>query len=174
MRHFKQFMLLVMVGALLTLTSCSNNDDGDDSQTNNSGGDEFLTAKIDGADFEASTDPASLIGAVLSNGVLAVQGSTNNGDYLRFNIVNYNGTGTYQTGDALTNPNLIQYGKINPVVAWLSNGIAVAGNSSATGTITITAEDGSVVEGTFSFTGLNASDSSTKTISEGKFKASID
>ena len=173
MKNLKQIMLFVMVGSLLTFTSCSKDDDGDGDSIK--GGSEFLTVKIDGASFSASTDPASLISAVVDSGVLAVQGSTNDGEYLRFNILNYTGTGTYTTGDALTNSNLIQYGDIStPTVAWISSGIISLGNSSATGTITVTSDDGSTIEGTFTFTGYNASDMSTKSFTEGEFKASIE
>ncbi|MGC6431643.1 MAG: DUF6252 family protein [Jejuia sp.] len=174
MRHFKQIMFSVMVGSLLIFTSCSNNDDGDGGTS--SGGDEFLTVKIDGTDFAASKDPASLIGAVVNSGVLAVQGSTNDGKYVRINIINYSGVGTYKTGDAITNANMMMYGEVltDPTVGWISNGIVTLGNSAATGTVTVTSDDGSVIEGTFVFTGYNGNDMTTKSFTEGKFKASID
>ena len=173
MRNLKQIMLFVMVGSLLTFTSCSKDDDGDGGSSK--GGSEFLTVKIDGSSFSASTDPASLISAIVDSGVLAVQGSTNDGKYLRFNILNYTGEGTYDTGDNISNSNLIQYGDIStPTVAWISSGIIALGNSAATGTITVTSDNGSTVEGTFSFTGYNADDMTTKSFTEGEFKASIE
>jgi hypothetical protein len=42
-----------------------------------------------------------------------------------------------------------------------------------TGTINVTVEDGTVVEGTFSFEGYNADSKTSKNITEGKFKAEL-
>ena len=42
------------------------------------------------------------------------------------------------------------------------------------GTLEVTSDDGTTVEGTFSFEGFNAQDQSTKSITEGSFKATID
>jgi hypothetical protein len=96
--------------------SCSNDDDD-----SSGGGDEYLTAKVAGVNFEASKDPATIIGATISNGILVVQGGDNNGNTISFQVANYTGTGTYKTGDNLTNSNQILYLTINPVASWSSN-----------------------------------------------------
>ncbi|TBN00871.1 hypothetical protein EYD45_13680 [Hyunsoonleella flava] len=174
MRNLKQIMLFVMVGLLLAFTSCSKDDDGNGGGAAN--GDEFVTVKIDGANFSASMDPASLISAVVSNGVLAVQGSTNDGKYVTIRVFNYSGAGTYRTGDAASNASTLMYGEVltDPTDGWISNGIVALGNSAATGTLTVNSDDGSTVEGTFSFTGYNGKDMTTKSFTEGKFKAVIE
>lgn len=166
-------MLFVMIGSLITLTSCSSDDDnGGDNGGGN--GNEFLTAKIDGADFAASQSPAVIVGAQSTNGILAVQGGDNNGNTINFAIQNYNGVGTYTTGDNLTNANLIQYLQISPVAGWASNLATAALGTLNPGTIEITSDDGTTVEGTFSFDGYNADDMTTKVVTQGSFKAIFD
>ncbi len=167
----------------LAIVACSGDDDnGDDGSgdNNNNGGGELFTAKVDGVNFSASTDPATLIGGTLSTSggitVLGAQGSTNDGKYINFSIVGYNGTGTYTTADNLTNPNLIQYGELNGgnAQAWLSNGIAAAGGAISAGTINVTSQDANGAEGTFSFQGYNGNNQTVKTITEGQFKITFD
>jgi len=156
----------VLLSFVFAFTSCSDSDDDD----NSSGGDEYLTAKIDGTNFSASKSPATIIGATKSNGILAVQGGDNSGNTISFQIFNYNGAGTYATADALSSTNQIMYITISPVATWSSSGVtSITGISP--GTIKVISDDGTTVEGTFSFQGYNASDKTTKNISTGKFKA---
>ena len=105
--------------------------------------------------------------------VATAQGSTNSGEFINFSIVNYNGPATYATGNNLTNPNLIQYGKVSPLGSWASSfGSFAAGLPP--GQITITKDSDGVLEGTFSFQGYNADDMTTKNITQGSFKATIE
>ncbi|GAB5399070.1 MAG: hypothetical protein Aureis2KO_06550 [Aureisphaera sp.] len=178
MKTFKTVLLLFLFSAVLI--SCSKDDDSGDSEATSGGGSESFSASIDGADFAASTDPATLIGATLStnNGitVLTAQGSTNNGSFINFTIMNYDGTGTYTTGDNLSNPNLIQYGELNGTTAsaWGSNLATAAVGGLQPGEINITKQDDDGAEGTFSFEGYNANDTSTKMITQGQFKVTFD
>ncbi|MCK5872710.1 MAG: hypothetical protein KAG26_07775, partial [Methylococcales bacterium] len=56
------------------------------------------------------------------------------------------------------------------VATWNSSGVtSITGITP--GTIEVTSEDGTTVEGTFSFEGYNSADKTKKTITEGKFKA---
>jgi len=173
MKKLNQIMLLVMVVSAVVFTSCSSDDDGGGSSGN---GDEFLTATIDGASFAAAQSPAVIIGAQNTNGILAVQGGDNNGNTINFVVQNYNGVGTYVTGDAITNTNFIQYLELNGMmpVTW-ANGLASAalGTISA-GSIEVTSDDGTTVEGRFSFDGYNGSDMTTKVVTQGEFKALFD
>ncbi len=166
MKTLKIKTLFIILFCTTLFLSCDN-DDNDDSSSN---GDEFLTAKIDGANFTASTDPATIIGATITNGLLVVQGGDNSGNTISFQIFGYNGVGTYKTGDALTSTNQIMYITISPVASWSSSGVtSVTGITP--GSINVTSEDGTTVEGTFSFEGYNANDMTKITITEGKFKA---
>ncbi|MBX2827946.1 MAG: hypothetical protein KTR22_07275 [Flavobacteriaceae bacterium] len=178
MKTFKTVFFLFLFSAVLV--SCSKDDDSSDSAAAGSGGGESFSAKIDGAEFAASTDPATLIGATLStnNGitVLTGQGSTNSGDFINFTIMNYDGTGTYTSGDNLSNPNIIQYGELNGTTAnvWASNLATAAVGGLQAGEIRITSQDDDGAEGTFSFEGYNAADMSTKMITEGQFVITFD
>ena len=168
MKNPKIKILLIAFLTVFAFTSCNNNDDDDGGS---SGGDEFLTAKIDGADFAASTSPATIIGATITNGLLAVQGGDNSGNTISFQIFGYTGLGVYATADALTSTNGIRYITISPAVAtWDSSGVtSITGITP--GRIEVTFDDGVTVEGTFSFEGYNAADTTTKVITEGEFKA---
>lgn len=157
--------VFILLSFVFAYTSCG--DDDDDS----SSGDEYLTAKVGGTSFVASTDPATIIGATITNDLLAVQGGDNSGNTISFQIFGYTGTGTYKTGDNLSSTNSINYITITPsVTTWSSSGVtSIAGITP--GTIDVVSEDGSTVEGTFSFEGYNASDKTKKIVTEGKFKA---
>ncbi len=72
-------------------------------------------------------------------------------------------TGTFTpTVDALT---VLFYQEINPYTVW------GATEDEGSGTITITENTDTYIKGTFSFTGVNPADNSTKVITEGQFKA---
>lgn len=165
----------------LIIAGCSNDDDnsGDGGDGGATGGGEFFRAKVDGADFSASTDPATLIAGTKSTGnnitIVSGQGSTNTGDFINFSIVGYNGPGSYATGNNLTNPNLLQYGELNGQSAsvWSSN-LATAAAGIDPGEINITVDADGVIEGTFSFEGYNAQDMTTKNITQGEFKFNVD
>lgn len=168
MKNSKIKILLFTFLTVFAFSSCNNNDDDDGS----SGGDEFLTAKIDGADFAASTSPATIIGATITNGLLVVQGGDNSGNTISFQIFGYTGLGVYATADALTSTNGIRYITISPVATWDSSGVtSITGITP--GRIEVTFDDGVSVEGTFSFEGYNAADMTTKVITVGEFKAML-
>lgn len=154
------------ITALLIFTtlmiSCS--DDDSDGDSGNEGG-EFLTAKVDGQNFSAND---LTIGATITNGVFVVQGGKSDGTTIRINVINYSGTGTYTFGDSLGNTNSINYITLTPVATWAST------FNIGSGTLTVTSDSGGKAEGTFSFTGFNADDSSTKNITSGEFKATLD
>ncbi len=154
MKNLQKFSLLLLI--TLISISCSSSDDD-----NPTGGDAFLTAKVAGTDF-ASMDVS--VSATVTSTILVVQGSNAGGDFIRFNISSYNGVGTYNTGDNLTNTNSIMYGTITPVASWTST--FNIGN----GTIEITEDSATHVKGTFSFLGYNGS-TDRKEITEGNFSA---
>ena len=138
------------------MISCS-----DDDNVNVAGSGSF-TAKVDGTTFESL---AGTVGATVNGSVAGIQGSKADGEYIRINIVNYTGVGTYTTGDALTNTNMIIYGTISPNESWVST------FDVGSGTIEITSETSTTIEGTFSFTGENNNLNTTKVITEGQFSA---
>lgn len=156
MKNLKKLMLFLFVAVL---TSCSNSSDEDLGLS----GEGTLTAKVDGQTWSSLK---ATVSATVSNNVLAIQGSTSNGEYIRFNIMNYTGVGTYKTGDNLSNVNSISYGTIDPIASWMST------FNIGSGTIEITEDTATTVTGTFTFTGINANaNNSTKTVTEGSFSA---
>ena len=169
MKILKKSMYLLMVCSIVLFTACSGDDDNnDDDDGGGGGGSEFLTAKVAGTNYEAAQSPTVIVGASKSNDVLAVHGGKNNGETIRITIGNYNGVGTYTAGEVITGVNSLMYVTVSPVAAWTTF------FEIATGTIEITSDDGTTVEGTFSFDGYNAENQTTKSITEGKFKAVIE
>lgn len=155
----KNLQKITFLLCLSLIISCSSNDDDLGLSAEGS-----LTAKVDGNSF---TSLSVAVAATVSNNVLVFQGSNSDGEYIRANIINYNGEGTYKTGDNISNSSSISYGSVNPVSAWIST------FNIGSGTITITADSSTNVKGTFSFSGENNSSSAvtTKTITEGTFSA---
>ena len=172
MRKFNQILIIIIALSIVSFTSCSS----DDSDSGDNGGEEFLTATVDGSNFAAAQSPAVIVGAQSANGVLAVQGGNNDGTTISMAINNYTGVGTYTTGDAVSNTNLIQYLTLNGTTpsTWASSLASAALGTLMNGTIEITSDDGTTVEGTFTFEGYNANDMTTKVITNGEFKAILD
>jgi len=168
MKTIKKTIYVTFLCLSVILASCSSSDDdgGTDDGTGGTG-DEFLTAKVDGSNFEAAQSPAVIVGATSGNGLMTFQGGTNEGNTIRGSVFNYNGAGTYTTGDNIANVNSLMYITL-PNNAWSST------FDIGSGTITITSDDGTTIEGTFSFEGYNSEDQTTKTITEGNFKAIIE
>ncbi|MEP2935920.1 MAG: DUF6252 family protein [Gilvibacter sp.] len=164
----------------LLMTACDKDDDAttDPDDDTTAAGAEFLTAKIDGVAFEAAQDPAVIVGAQIGSSgsiqVLVFQGGTNAGETISISITNYDGPGTYVTGDSVDNASGANYITIDPLATWQSSFATAFVGGLELGEIVITSDDGEVVEGTFSFEGYNADDESSKMITEGKFKANID
>ena len=165
----RMFVLTLMISSATLLTNC----DKDEDPTDGGGGNEHLTAKVDGADYAASKDPASIIGATKSSGTLTVQGGDNSGQTIRLIATGYTGVGTYtfggigngSSGTYITNPT--DFNNLQ------KNTYSTSFRDGNLGTIEVTKDDDSVVEGTFSFEGFN-SESNKKTITEGSFKANLD
>lgn len=183
MRFLKQSIYYSMLCLALVFASCSSDDDGDggDDGGDNGGGAEFVTAKVNGADFAASQDPAVLIGATKTTqggvSLLTVQGSNNSGDFINFTIFEYDGPGTYTTGDSPANVSLIQYGELDGTTnanVWASNLASSQVGGLTPGEINVTVDANGVVEGTFMFEGYNPADMTTKNITSGEFKANLD
>lgn len=155
---------MMLIGSMIFFASCS-----EDNNDPSGGGDEYLTAKIDGSDFEAATSPASLISGVVNGTVFNVQGGNNSGKTIRLTVQGYSGPGTYDFG-GLTNPNMgvLIEDPLNPTTTTFTT----FGQSGNAGSVTITSDDGSTVEGTFEFTGSNGS--TQRSVTSGVFKAALD
>lgn len=158
MKNLKNLLFLFCLSAIVSCSGLTDDDIG-------VSGEGTFTAKVDGTAF---TSLSVSVSAAITNGVAVVQGSNSAGEYIRINISNYNGVGTYKTGDAISNTNSLMYGTVNPIASWMST--FDLGN----GTIEVTEDTGTSISGTFSFTGINANaGNTTKTVTEGKFNAPI-
>lgn len=163
------FFSILLLG-VLTINSCSKNDDNGDKPGENS---EYLTAKVNGSNYTGGSEHGDFISATISSGVLVFQGTNNSGSGINFTIVNYTGEGSYKTGDHIENMNLIQYVEVSPMGAWSSNGVLTELGLEP-GEINVTKQTNNHVEGTFKFVGFNPQDESTKSITEGKFRANLE
>lgn len=143
------FMTLI---ACVAMMACSSNSDDAGS------GGKSLSAKIDGADFVANS---ITIGATITNNVLVIQGGKSNGETIRANIMNYTGAGTYTTGNSLSNASSMNYITLTPVATWTST------FNIGSGTLVVSSDTGSKIEGTFNFQGVNGG--ASKSITNGKF-----
>jgi len=175
MKLIKKCTYVLFLFAAVAFTACSSDDDNAEENNNGNGNGngngnatEFLTAKVDGTDFEAAQDPAVIVAATINSGILAIQGGQNDGQTIRATINGYDGVGTYTTGDGLANTNQLMYVTVTPVASWMST------FNIGSGTLTVTSDDGETIEGTFSFEGFNAENNTTKNITEGSFKATIE
>lgn len=146
---------LIAIFACLFVTACGSSDDlglggGDGGKT--------LTVKIDGTNYSAASLTTS---AIVTNGILTIQGGKTNGETIRVTIMNYTGVGTYKTGDNISNTNSMNYITLTPIATWSST------FNIGSGSITVTKDTGSEIEGTFNFVGVNGN--SSKNFTDGKF-----
>ncbi|MFD2725381.1 DUF6252 family protein [Hyunsoonleella rubra] len=176
MRNLKQIMLFVMVGSLLTFTSCSNNDDGGGPSNAGSG---TLVAKVDGTSFQ-SMEISSSATVANAGGTknLIIIASNSDGNAFAFTIFGYTGEGTYKlTGADIAVTNTASYTETN---VNLSNPTASTTeiwqapyDDTEVGSVSVSEETDTHVKGTFSFMGKNVNgDGSVKNITEGSFNLS--
>lgn len=172
MRNFKQIMLFVMIGSLLTFTSCSKDDDGGGDGSVASG---TLTAKIDGQSYQ-SMEISSSVTLANAGGIdnLVIIASNSDGNAFAITIFGYTGEGTYDiTGNTIgavtasyteTDVNLS-----NPTASTTEIWQAPY-DDTLVGSITISEETDSKVIGTFEFKCKNVGgDNSIKDITTGAF-----
>ena len=147
------------------LFSCSSDDGGGGS---NSGG-FSLTAKVNGANYSNSNyfDPM----AVITNNILVIQSSDNGGNSIQIQVMNYNGVGSYTSGNNNLMAGYINYLKAGATVGQFKTFTSVRGD----GLVEITEVTDTYVKGTFSATAPENVSNSTESveITEGRFKAKI-
>lgn len=180
MKTFKNSIYLLLMCTAVLFTACNKDDDNNEMMEENGGGSgsELFTAKVDGADWSADTDLATLIGGSLTTNagitVLVAQGSTNSGSFINFTIIGYDGPGTYVIAD--DNPQNASgaiYGHSpDPDDIFTANSIVALGGDIMPGEITVTAQDANGAEGTFSFEALNGD--TTVNVTDGSFKIVFD
>jgi hypothetical protein len=170
MRTLKQFMLLVMTMSLVSLSSCSKDDDG------GSGGNAAegtITAKVNGNQF-TSLEMTSFANLTTASGqtTLVMQGNTQS-QAINMIINGYNGVGTYEISDSnvFIIASYIEPNISNPLNTQTWS--APFQNSGIVGEINVSEQTNTNIKGTFSFTCKNSNDGSTKDITEGSFNLGI-
>ncbi|MFD2824387.1 DUF6252 family protein [Lacinutrix iliipiscaria] len=167
MRNLKQFMLLVMTLSLVSLSSCSKDDDGGSGGSAASG---TINAKVDGSDFN-SMEISSSATVANSGQNLVIIGSNSSGEAITITIFGYEGVGTYEISGANINisASYSETDVSNPssptTEIWQS-----PYEDSVLGEINISEETDTKVKGTFNFMCKNVGgDNSVKNITDGSF-----
>ena len=162
----KQLFLFLILSSAFLATSCN-----DDDMSGGSDGDDLFTAKIDGTDYRAEGTNAYATLFSVDN-TIAIYGTGTPGTeaypllFVAFDENNTGDVGTYEMG----------LGK--PVVGTYTNSAAEftygTASDQASGTLEITERTETRVKGTFSFTGVNLSDTSDRVeITDGSFDVTI-
>ncbi len=173
MRKLNQLIVFLLIGSVMSLTSCSSDDDGGSSGNAASG---TLSAKVDGASYQSLEISSS---ATIANSgsaqTLLIIATNSDGKAFSFNIFNYEGVGTYMIdGDVLTGVNVASYSETdvnlsNPQASTTELWQAPYENLSV-GSISISEETDTKILGTFEFTCKNLNgDNSVKNITDGSF-----
>ena len=165
------FSVLILV---FTFTSCDVEplDNNIDISTGGGSGTTIavFTAKVNGVDFIAESD--GIIGDFSTSSIgneLNIAGLNSSGKSITIQLINPS-VGTFEASYNVSNLNLLQYFD----TSLGTNGTFLSYNQTtetSNGSVTITHFDRTTnkVSGTFSFTGFNPSDSSTKQITNGVF-----
>ncbi|SDH98027.1 hypothetical protein SAMN04489796_10633 [Winogradskyella thalassocola] len=173
MRKLNQIMLLIMTVSLVTLTSCSKDDDGGSGGNAPSG---TLTAKVDGTNYQSmEISSSATVSSNPSGQSLIIIATNSDGNAFSFTILGYDGVGTYSfDGSVSTGVNVASYSETtvdlsNPLNSETKLWQAPYENLAA-GTISISEETDTKLIGTFEFNGKNVGgDQSIKNITNGSF-----
>jgi hypothetical protein len=154
-----RFLTLIMMAGMISLVSCKkdNNDD------NNPATGGTMTLKYDGNSWTADL----AVQAVNTNGVLTVSGSDNSAHQCNITLLNIPGTGTYELGVTMSNPNTGRW-----TAGLDQNDTYSTSLGQGSGSCTITELTSSKVAGTFNFTAKNLT-GTVVTVSEGSFSADL-
>lgn len=167
------FKTLVMLLAIITIFSCSSDDD--DGEANQSTSDTYLRAQIDGVDFEVQEDFFFAVTSNISGISSTIMGASNEDESMgiTLGLANVDSTGTYTFLTGLENEEEISNSSyVSSIIyfeddkSWFAS--VILGSVSAT--VTITELDESFIIGTFSFIGFDIESQTEKTITNGEFK----
>jgi len=171
MRTLKQFMLLVMTMSLVSLSSCSKDDDGGSGGNAASG---TLAASIDGSSWQSLEISSSATIANNGNNLIIIA-TNSDGKAFSMSIFGYEGVGTYEfTGATVGVFNTASYSETDVDLSNPQNSTTeiwqAPYDDTLAGTVSISEETDTNIKGTFEFTCKNVNgDQSVKTISEGSF-----
>lgn len=163
MKTLKTFGTMCIL-ATVFLFSCSS-DDSEDSGS----GSFSLKAKVDGANYSNSSlfNPM----AVIVSNTLMIQSSDNDGNSIQIQVPNFDGEGTYTSGNNDLMAGYINYLEAGASIGQFRTFTSVRGD----GTVEITEVTDTYVKGTFSATAPENIENPTESveITQGTFKAEI-
>ncbi len=160
MKTLKQLLKISFFLALFT--ACSSDDGG----TSTSGANYHVTAKIDGNSYSNSNYFEPLFSG--ANGVVVIQSSDNSGNSIQIQIQNYQGEGTYISGNNNIQDGYINFMKAGSTIGQFTTYTSVRG----TGEVIVTAASDTEISGTFKATAYQNETGSTNKveITQGSFK----
>ena len=152
---------MILFAAVFAFTSCSKDDDNNTYYPPVSG-DYYMNGKVDGNNYNNSAYFAPT--ATLNSGTLMIQSSTDGGNSIQIQITNFDGEGTYISGNNNLANGYINYMTLTPFKTYTS----VRGN----GTVEITEMTETYIKGTFSAVAPENAENATAsvTLTEGNFK----
>jgi len=172
MKTIKNFRGAYFAVFALMFAACSSDDDG--GSTAGSSLDTYITAKVDGVNFEtliagvatrSGSGASSFISVSCANTASITQQEY---ESIHVVLVGVNAPGTYEVNSD-TNSTLGYSENHNPNESWDTGDC-----EGVTGTIIVTTLTDTMVEGTFSFTGAHEDDcTDQKVITEGHFKGTF-
>lgn len=175
MKNFKTMGLTAFAALSLMLTSCGSDDGGESAGPVGSTLDTYVSAKVDGVNFETfaiqgfSLGTASRDGSFVTvTGISQESATATEQKVITIALMDVTGPGTY-TLNANTNAGVISYFETATDKSWDS------GNCDAgTATIVVTTFNDTKIEGTFTFTGADGDNcSSTKNVTNGEFRGTF-
>ncbi len=174
MRDLKKLTVLLIAILVVSVTSCSKDDDGG-SVGNAAEG--TLAAKIDETGFtsEKLATSATIISSVAGR-TLNVRGGDFNGKTIQIGIVAFDGVGTYNVDseDIILNSFvLIDIDVSNPQSPVTQSWAAPYENSGLVGTVSISSETATHVVGTFEMKVKGGDNSSVINITNGSFNIKL-
>lgn len=155
-----------LLGFFVAFMACSN----DDGQDVSGSGEEFSANVAGVGTIAASKDFDTVSGTKIAAGgsnVLVLQGTDNSGKGFMLRLNTYNGAGSYSLG----------FGNIANSATYIGGTALGEQYSTAfqgtSGNITVTADDGKTIEGTFEFVGKVNNTSTSVSVSDGVFKVNL-
>lgn len=143
---------------LLLFVSCSEDENVADAIAS---GDGVISATVKGENFESLK---AVTKAIVKNTSLSLSGANQAGDVITIGITNYSGAGTYSFGG--NSANTMVFSKTTSQTGW------AVSLDTGSGTVTVSKDDGSKVEGTFSFD-ATSDDFGDAKITNGKFNVAV-
>lgn len=173
MKTIKKIGLMAFTALALVLTSCSSDSDGGSSSVPGTG--TYVNAKVDGAAFTTLSVQGHTLGAAVKSGTgtstyISVTGSAaesltaTNIKTINLLLMGITTTGTYTIN--ADSESIVSY-----VDSALEKSWDTSNCSGTTATVIVTTLNDSKIEGTFSFTGADDDNcSSKKVVTEGSFR----